>query len=187
MEFIEEQLRQMLGMSVWSHKIHQKQAQIYDDNKNKLEFINIIVLMLAIVCIMLNIFIEEEFLNFIVLAFVIVSALISVYLKSCDFKGLHQNHRNSAVDLFSLKEDIISTLCDIKSNSVSKEELSKKRKDINARYLTICKKALDPKNKAFKKARKVLKIEFNNVYSDQEINSYLPNLLRKDEVEKIED
>lgn len=187
MEFIEEQLRQTLGMAVWSHKIHEKQSQLYNEKKNVLEFINLSVLSLTIIVIMISMFNEVEVLKFISLGLVIISTLISIYLKSFDFKGLHQNHRGSAVELFSLKEEIISTLCDIKSSTISKEELTKKRKEINTRYLTICKKSLDPKNRAFKKARKILQIDGSTVYSNEEINSYLPTLLKKEEIEKIED
>lgn len=187
MEFIEEQLRQTLGMAVWSHKIHEKQSQLYNEKKNVLEFINLIILSLAIILIMITIFEGIEILKFIILGLVIISTLISIYLKSFDFRGLHQNHRSSAVELFSLKEEIISTLCDIKSSNISKEELVKKRKEINARYLTICKKALDPKNRAFKKARRILQIQGNSVYTNEEINSYLPTLLRKEEIDTIED
>lgn len=187
MKYLEEQLRQILGMTVWSHKIHEKQASMYMEKKRKLELINIILITAAIIGVLMVMFFKEYNINYVVIVVMIINALISIYLKSYDFKGLNQSHRNCAIELFSIKEDIVSTLCDIKANNIDKEELSKKRRDISARYQAVCKKSLDPKNKAFKKAEQAL-VRSNGVYSNDQINNLLPNLLKvEEEIEVLED
>lgn len=179
MEYIEAQLRQKLASTVWTHKIQEKQADIYLNKYNLLETIRIIILAITTSGIVSCIFVDEVWIKIITAILSAISLFISTYLKSYDLKGLHQRHKETAIQLLELREDIISTICDIKFNNISKEDLIEKRNLINNKYLSICKNSLDAKNKAIKKASKALKFTQDNTYSDEEIDSYLPVELRK--------
>ena len=179
MEYVEAQLRQKLASTVWTHKIQEKQADIYLNKYNLLETIRIIILAITTSGIVSCIFVDEVWIKIITAILSAISLFISTYLKSYDLKGLHQRHKETAIQLLELREDIISTICDIKCNNISKEDLIEKRNLINNKYLSICKNSLDAKNKAIKKASKALKFTQDNTYSDEEIDSYLPVELRK--------
>lgn len=179
MEYIEAQLRQKLASIVWTHKIQEKQADIYLNKYNLLETIRIIILAITTSGIVSCIFVDEVWIKIITAILSAISLFISTYLKSYDLKGLHQRHKETAIQLLELREDIISTICDIKCNNISKEDSIEKRNLINNKYLSICKNSLDAKNKAIKKASKALKVTQDNTYSDEEIDSYLPVELRK--------
>lgn len=179
MEHIEAQLRQILASTVWTHKIQEKQADIYLNKYNLFETIRIIVLAITTSGIVSCIFVDEVWIKIVTAILSAISLFISTYLKSYDLKGLHQSHKETAIQLLELREDIISVICDIRTNIIGMEDLIKKRDEIKYKYLSICKNSLDAKNSAVKKASKALKVRQDNTYSNEEINSYLPVALRK--------
>ena len=179
MEYIEAQLRQILASVVWTHKIQEKQADNYLNRYNLFETIRIIILAVTTSGIVSCIFVDEVWIKIVTAILSAISLFISTYLKSYDFKGLHQRHKGTAIQLLELRENIISAICDLRANNINKEDLIKKRNEIQCEYLSICKNSLDAKNSAIKKASKALKVRQDNTYSDEEIDSYLPVALRK--------
>lgn len=179
MEYIEAQLRQTLAGVVWTHKIQEKQADNYLNRYNLFETIRIVILAVTTSGIVSCIFVDEVWIKIVTAILSAISLFISTYLKSYDFKGLHQIHKETAIQLLELREDIISTICDIRTNNINKEDLIEKRNEIKYEYLSICKNSLDAKSSAIRKASKALKVRQDNTYSDEEIDSYLPVDLRK--------
>ena len=175
MEYIEAQLRQTLAGAVWTHKIQEKQADNYLNRYNLFETIRIVILAVTTSGIVSCIFVDEVWIKIVTAILPAISLFISTY----DFKGLHQRHKETAIQLLELREDIISTICDIRTNNINKEDLIEKRNEINYEYLSICKNSLDAKSSAIRKASKALKVRQDNTYSDEEIDSYLPVDLRK--------
>jgi 3-deoxy-D-manno-octulosonic-acid transferase len=108
-----------------------------------------------------------------------ISLFISTYYKSYDLKSLQKQHKKSAIELLELRENLVSALCDIKINKYDEEELVKKRDELIKRKIQIAKCTLDPDEKAVDEASNNLKKRQDNTYSDDEIDSYLPNLARK--------
>lgn len=81
--------------------------------------------------------------------------------------------------MLELREDLISVLCDIKIGRYNEEELKNKRDLLLKRKIDIAKNTVDPDEKAVDKASENLKKRQDNTYSDEEIDSYLPILARK--------
>lgn len=108
-----------------------------------------------------------------------VSLYINTYFKSYDLKSLQKKHKGSAIELLEIREDLMSVLCDVAIGKYSEEELFKKRDEFLERKIEIAKNALDAGDKAVKEASNSLKIREDNTYSDNEIDSYLPILARK--------
>jgi len=74
---------------------------------------------------------------------------------------------------------LVSVLCDIKIDRYNAEELAKKRDELIKRKIEIAKCSLDPDEKAVDEASDNLKKRQDNTYSDDEIDSFLPSLARK--------
>lgn len=179
MEYLESQLRQKFASVVWTHKIQEKQADYYKRLYNIMETVRIILSAITTSGIISSIFVDKTWLKVITAIISMGTLFISTYLKSYDLKGLHQKHKETAIQLLDLREEIISVLCDIKWKKIDEEQLADKRDEINTKYSDICKGALDANNFAVKKASKALRIYKDNTYTDEEINSYLPVELRK--------
>lgn len=118
MEYIEAQLRQKLASTVWTHKIQEKQADIYLNKYNLLETIRIIILAITTSGIVSCIFVDEVWIKIITAILSAISLFISTYLKSYDLKGLHQRHKETAIQLLDLS--ICKNSLDAKNKAIKK-------------------------------------------------------------------
>lgn len=169
----------MFAGVVWTHKIQEKQADIYLSKLNLLEFVRIGASAITTSGIFAVIFLDTYWLKIATAVMSIVSLFINSYYKTYDLKGLQKHHKKSALDLLELREEFISVLCDIKLNKYTEENLLKKRDELLKRQMTIYKGALDTSGDAYDKAQKALKVQNDNTYTDEEIDSFLPMVARK--------
>lgn len=70
-------------------------------------------------------------------------------------------------------------MCDIKLNKYTEETLIEKRDYISQRQMEIYINMLDCSDKAVEKASESLKEKGDSTYSEEEIDSFLPILARK--------
>ena len=104
---------------------------------------------------------------------------LNTFYKTYNLKESRDSHKLSALEFLQLKNETICVLSDIKLNKIELDEATKKRDEILLKYHNICKKSLSTCDRAVKKASKALKIQKDNTFSDEEIDSYLPVELRK--------
>lgn len=176
---LESQLRQIFASVVWTHKIQEKQADRYLKTHNILENWRMVLSAVTTSGIVAVIFIDGLWLKIITAIISAISSFISIYYKNYDLKSLQKDHKNSAIDLLELREDLVSTLCDIKFEKYNQEELLKKRDEFIERKIQIAKCTLDADQKSVNEASDNLKKRQDNTYSDEEIDSYLPTVARK--------
>ncbi|WP_330638722.1 SLATT domain-containing protein [Romboutsia hominis] len=178
--FLESQLRQLFASVVWTHKIQEKQADIYLKQYKCLEFWRILLSALTSSGIFAVIFVDELWLKLITAIVSAISLFISTYFKTYDLKLLQKEHKKSALALLELREELVSVLCDIKMNKYKEDELFKKRDDLIKKKIKIANNTLDASENAVNQASENLKKRKDNTYSDEEIDSFLPLLARKD-------
>ncbi|NFT08355.1 SLATT domain-containing protein [Clostridium botulinum] len=178
-EIIEGQLRQLFASVVWTHKIQEKQADIYLSRYKRLEFWRIALSALTSSGIFAIVFADNWYLKIATATVSAISLFITSYFKTYDLKVLQKQHKKSAVDLLELREDFTTVLCDIKMRKYSEEELSQIRDNLIKRKIEIAKCTSDPDEKAVSMASKNLKVRQDNTYSDNEIDNFLPSLARK--------
>lgn len=163
---------------MWTHKIQEKQADIYLKEYKFLEFIRILLSALTSSGIFAVVFIDNFWLKLITAIVSAISLFISTYFKTYDLKLLQKEHKKSALAFLELREELTSVLCDIKMNKYTEEELFKKRDDLIKKKIKIANNTLDASEKAVTKASESLKCRQDNTYSDEEIDSFLPLLAR---------
>lgn len=178
-EIIESQLRQVFASVVWSHKIQEKQADIYLKKFNRLEFLRILLSAVTSSGIFAVVFVDNFCLKLVTAIVSAISLFITTYFKSYDLKSLQKQHKKSALEWLELRENIMTVLCDISLNKYDEDELIKKRDEFLKKKIEIAQETLDPEEKAVNQASKDLKNRQDNTYTDEEIDSYLPQLARK--------
>lgn len=164
---------------MWTHKIQEKQADIYLKRNNIMENLRIVLSAITTSGICAVIFINEYWLKIITAIFSIVSLFINSYFKVYDLKSLQKKHKKSAIDLLELRDELIAVLCDIKLGKYDEDSIIRKRDEILKKQINIYKECLDASGKAVDMASNALKIKGDNTYSDSEIDSFLPVLARK--------
>lgn len=179
MNIIESEIRQIFASIVWNHKIHEKHSDTNSFWFNVLEFCKILSSAITTSGLLTCFFIDEVALKIITTVFSAICLFINTFYKTYNLKESRDSHKLSALEFLQLKNETICVLSDIKLNKIELDEATKKRDEILLKYHNICKKSLSTCDRAVKKASKALKIQKDNTFSDEEIDSYLPVELRK--------
>lgn len=185
MEYFESQLEQIFSNTLWTHKIQEKQADIYLKRYNALEFIRILISAMITSGIVASIFTDETWVKIITAVISAINLFINTYFKSYDLKNMHRQHKNTALLMLELREDIIMLYAKIKVNSINQEIIEKDLSEIKKRYFDICKNSLDASERAVKMARRELEDNSDSEYNALKISSYLPIKRIKEEGKEI--
>lgn len=178
-EIQEGQLRQIFASVVWTHKIQEKQADLYKKRYKLIETIKIISSTLTSSGIFSVLFVDGYWLKVVSAILSAFSLFVTIYCETYDLKMEASIHKKSALVLLRLRERIISILSDIKCNKISYEEIIVAKEEVYKSYFAICEESKDAEEKAVKLASANLKIRKDNTFNDDEIDSFLPIALRK--------
>ncbi len=177
--YLEEQIRECYGRVVYSHKTHEKCADILLSRLSNIKIAQIILSALSTAGFVSVIFGTGE-------VGAIAGGLVSVallvlngYTKDYDLGQLAQKHRQAAADLWLIREQYLSLLTDLRSNSGSEDELREKRDELLTELHALYSGAPSTNFKAYKKAQEALKNLEDMTFSDEEIDAFLPKSLKK--------
>lgn len=173
-----DEVRQNFASAVWTHKIQEKQADIYHEKYATLETINIIIASITSCGIVSTIFCNSIWTKIIatILSFFTVS--ITAYFKSFDIKGMEKQNKEYANKFLVIRNRLLSVICDIHMREKSIE-------DINSVYIGIMDElnelyifAPTTTKKAVERAAEALNVNKEYTYTDAEIDNFLPPMLR---------
>lgn len=178
---IEVEIEQSLGRSGWTHKIQEKQADIYHNNRIWAESIRIIISAITTSGILAIVIGEQTFWFKLATAiFALISTGINLYLQKFDFQSLEKTHKESAAKWLGLREDYTALISEMRAGVLSDEEAVERKRALLEQYKLISKETPITTDGAYKKAEKALKINMDDIISQEEINVFLPKELRKD-------
>lgn len=172
-----DEVRQTYASVVWTHKIQEKQADIYANKYNRFEFCNIILAGITS-CGLVSIIFCSDFVIKLVTAFVsFLSFVSSAYLKSYNLRNLEQQHRIAANNFIIIRNRLLHIITEL---HMGKELLliEKEYDDIRTDLNELFKNAPSTTEKAVEKANKALKVKNEYTYSNEEIDCFLPNSLK---------
>lgn len=174
-----DMIRQQLASVVWTHKIQEKQADIFSERYSRLETANIFVAALT-TCGIVGLFFQNEnsiWLKLLTAFFSFATLAISAYYKSFDPLAKFKMNKDAANKLIGIRNDLISLIADchiqVKTAEEVKSEFDELQKQLNQMYLELP----STSNMAVKRASIALK---NNEYSfsDDEIDCFLVSSLK---------
>lgn len=176
---LEDAVRSTFASVVWSHKIQEKQADIYSMQFKCMEMAKIISASLTSVGIVSLIFTDQVWIKVLSALISFVSVFVSAFFKSFDLQTMVNAHKSTANRLLSIRDDLKVLLLKIKLQQDAVTELTKQYekliKTLNGIYID----APCTTDKAVEQARIALNVTQDNSFSDKEINSYLPESLKK--------
>lgn len=126
-DHVESIVQRTLDDVKWTHKIQEKQADIYSNRYKTMEFIRIIVASLTSTGILALFLKEDSF--WLKLATAILSfatILINTFFKSFDLQTMVTRHKKAAVELLSYRDNFEALVCEIKMKKGTPEELFEK-------------------------------------------------------------
>ncbi len=181
---LEDAVRESYASVVWSHKIQEKQSDIYAKKFKRMETINIASASLTSVGIIAIIFTDPLWLKLISTLVSFVTVYITAYFKSFDLQKLITSHKASANKLISVRDRFMVLLTKIRLQSDSVENLLLEYNELVKSTDEIYLEAPSTTDEAVERARKALKIKKDNTFSEEEIDLFLPYSLRRENNEQ---
>lgn len=178
-DLIESSVRDTLGSVVWSHKIQEKQADLYSRHFKWMETAKIMSASLTSVGIVSLIFTDQLWIKIVSALISFVSVFVSAFFKSFDLQTMVSQHKAAANNLLSVRDELKLLLLKIRMKQGEPAELSNEYEEIVHQLDKVYADAPNTTDKAVDMARTALNITKDNTFSDTEIDGFLPAGLRK--------
>lgn len=175
----ESQIRECYGRVVYSHKAHEKCADILYQKNHCLKTIQIILSALTACGVLTVVFTDTRIYDIVTAIVALFSLGVSLYLKEYDLGALAQQHSDIATELWDIREQFLSLLTDMNSKAMPLDMIITRRDALQEKLKTIYKKAPRTTTKAYFKAQKSLRKNEEMFFSNEELNELLPAVLRK--------
>lgn len=178
-DLFESQIRDCYGRTVYSHKTHEKMADISLKWLSRIKITQIALSAITTTTLLYTIFGNS-------LASTVIAAISStillgatLYTKDYDLGEIAQKHSEAANKLWLIRESFLSLLIDTRAGDTDMDKLREKRDDLNNELKNIYSGAPRTNSKAYKLAQKSLKHLEELTFSDNELDQLLPENLRK--------
>ena len=176
---LEDQLRECYGRVVYSHKTHEKCADILLSRLTRIKICQIILSAVTAggcIAIVFGAGTVGAWVG------VFVSTLLlalNTYTKDYDLGELSQKHRQAAADLWIIREKYLSLITDLKMATRPVETIQNARDKLLDELHAIYSGAPSTTYQAYRKAQKALRNLEDMTFSEEEIDAFLPNELKK--------
>lgn len=176
---LEGQLRECFGRVVYSHKTHEKCADILLSRLSRIKLWQIILsatTTAGFIAAILGVGKVGALVGTIVSAIMLV---LNAYTKDYDLGELSQKHRQAGADLWMIREKYLSLITDLRMGEKPIEMLQDERDGLLHELYSVYSGAPSTTYSAYKKAQEALQKFEEMTFSDEEIDAFLPKELRK--------
>ena len=177
---LEGQLRECYGRAVYTHKTHEKCADLLLDRHRCIKFWQIVLSALVTGGVLGTL--SPDF----GIAVTAITAILSTvllalnsYTKDYDLGEVAQKHRQAASEVWLVRERYLSLLTDIRSEAINEGEARIQRDSLLSDLSAIYTGAPSTNAKAYLAAQKALQSMEEMTFSDAEIDKFLPKELRR--------
>jgi len=175
---LESQIRECWGKVVYSHKTHEKCSEILITQLQNIKLIQIILSSITTGGFAIAFFGDANWATIVGLIMSLLLLFLNAYVKDFDLGELSQKHKQTAIEIWFIREQFLSLLADLKSNISPLEKIIESRDKLNCELHEVYSKAPATNNNAYKKAQKALKYDEEMTFNDNEIDSMLPKEMR---------
>lgn len=176
---LEGQLRECYGRVVYSHKTHEKCADILFSRLRRIKLAQIVLSAITTAGFIGALLGSGKFgaaLGIIVSTILLV---LNAYTKNYDLGELAQKHKQAANDLWIIREKYLSLLVDIAMREKPLESLQIQRDELVERLHAIYSGSPSTTYQAYKEAQRALKQLEDMTFTDAEIDAFLPKELKR--------
>lgn len=149
-----EQIEFCYGNVEWTHKIHEKAADIYNAVNNWLRWIQLVLSFLISADVIKQFNTDSPVVSVLLVVCTIGLALINTISKTFDFSGRANKHILAANSLWGLREDYRSFKNDIETGVLTIDQILVKRKELQDAVQEVYKTSPRTFDRAYAKAKK---------------------------------
>jgi SMODS and SLOG-associating 2TM effector domain family 4 len=177
---LESQVRECFGRCAYTHKTHEKIAERNAASLRHFKWAQIVLSALTTGGAIGVVFDRSSvWFPYATAALSILLLILNSYLKDLDPGQLAQKHRETASDIWNIREAYLSLLADIRDSSLELADLRKRRDDLQAQLHKIYRIAPHTDGKAYGQAQNALKNKEDLTFSEAEIDAFLPAPLKR--------
>lgn len=178
-QVLEGQIRECYGRVVYSHKTHERCADILLTKNGRIKLAQI-VLSAFITGGLISTFFDSGVWGSGV-SVVLSSMLLAInaYTKDYDLGQIAQKHRHAGSELWIVREKYLSLLTDLRIGDLSLTVLRTRRDEIMKELHSAYQGSPSTYSTAYRKAQKALKELEDMTFSDEEIDAFLPRELKR--------
>lgn len=176
---LEAQIRECFGRVVYSHKTHEKCADILLTRLWWLKHTQIVLSVLVSGSALAEALGKHSSKGIVPAVLSTTLVFINLYFKNYNYGQMAQAHKETADRLWNVRESYLSLLTDIAANVVTPAQGSDKRDKLQKELATIYSRAPRTNSNAYRKAQLALKYNEDMTFSPGEIDAFLPGALKR--------
>jgi hypothetical protein len=177
---LESQVRELYGRCAYTHKTHEKMAERAGAWLWRTKWAQIILSALTTGGAIGVVFDKTSSIYPFATAFLSISMLIlNTYVKDVDPGQEAEKHRDTASDIWNVRETYLSLLTDIRDVAFTLQELRVRRDSLQEELHAIYRAAPHTDGKAYGEAQNALKNNEDLTFTDAEIDAFLPGPLKR--------
>lgn len=176
---LESQIREIYGRVIYTHKTHEKCADVLKTRSDCLKFAEIFLSAASTTSILVVVFGDGKVFQFLAALFSTMLLGLTLYSKDFNLLAIAEKHKNAALNILEIREKLLSLLVDIRIGNKEIELLQQTRDELNEQLVQTYRGAPKTINKAYQIASKALKENEEFTFSDDEIDKFLPESLRR--------
>ena len=193
-KILEGQLRECYGRVVYTHKTHEKCADILLEKNASIKRWQIILsaIIAGGVITMLFEFYQlveyKKIADFVVAVISTILLVLNSYTKDYDLGTIAQKHRQAAAEIWLIREKYLTLLTALRMKQLSVDEICLQRDKFREDLHSIYSGAPSTNFEAYPKAQNALKNKEDITFSEDEIDKFLPKELKRklsEDVHKI--
>ncbi len=175
---IEGQLRECYGRAVYSHKTHEKCADILVTRLGRIKMLQIVLSAITTGSFLTTIIGSGN--EAAVIGAVVSTTLLvlNAYAKNYDLGEQAQKHKQAASDIWLIREQYLSLLTDLIENKKVHEDVRAERDRLVTALHAVYAGSPRTTYAAYRNAQESLKHNQEMTFSDEEIDAFLPKQLR---------
>jgi len=176
---LEGQLRECYGRAVYSHKTHEKCADILLGRLSTIKFWQIVLSAITtagFVSAILGSGVVGSVVGIVISTSLLV---LNAYTKNYDMGELAQKHKQAANDIWLLRERYLSLLTDLAAKAKPLEALIAERDKLVTDLHAVYSSSPSTTYQAYKKAQEALQRKEDMTFSVAEIDAFLPAELKR--------
>lgn len=179
---IEAQIRECFGRVAYSHKTHEKCADVAIDRLSTIKLWQIILSAVTTGGLLAVLFGPSDESKFAAGVTALISTALlalNAYTKENDLGQEAQKHKETAAKLWNLRESYLSLLTDLRAGLLPLNVIRERRDELQSALSVIYNGAPRTSAKGYRKAQTALKIKEDLTFADHEIDQMLPPQLRR--------
>lgn len=176
---LEGQLRECYGRVVYSHKTHEKCSDILLTRLSRIKLLQIILSAITTAGFISVFFGSDKIGASIGVVISTILLVLNAYTKNYDLGESAQKHKQAANEIWLIREKYLSLLTDLAMGEKPIEQLQSERDILLEELHLVYSGSPSTTFEAYKKAQAALQTKEDMTFSDEEIDAFLPNELKR--------